>query len=145
MFEDLNFRVAKHSDIEWLVKLRIKTMSAYLLAAHEYLSEEEQRARVVQDFESIQIILRNSMDIGMLKVVKHPSNWKLVQIQLQPESQGSGIGRYILEQLIEETRAKAVSLSLSVLKVNPAKHLYDRLGFYVVKEKNESYEMQIDP
>jgi ribosomal protein S18 acetylase RimI-like enzyme len=37
------------------------------------------------------------------------------------------------------------SVSLRVLKVNPAKALYDRLGFIVVGEDAATYEMRARP
>ncbi len=61
-------RAAQQADFEWLLDLRLRTMSEYLIASQEVLSLEEQRARVRQDFDSIRIIRRDGADVGMLKV-----------------------------------------------------------------------------
>ena len=145
MAEEISFRPASDSDFAWLLKLRITTMSDYLIASHEHLSLDDQRARVQQDFDAIQIISSDGHDIGMLKLLKQQEFWTVVQVQLLPEWQGQGIGFKILSDILSDAAAAQVSVKLSVLKVNPAKHLYDRLGFKVIEEKGHSYEMRIDP
>ncbi|WP_428715081.1 GNAT family N-acetyltransferase [Uliginosibacterium sediminicola] len=64
-------------------------------------------------------------------------------IFLRPEFQGLGVGSALLAQ--EANRAKIVNkhLVLKVIKINPAKRLYDRLGFKVVKEDDATYHMQL--
>ena len=94
-----------------------------------------------QDFDSIRIVVAGAGDVGMVKAVREPREWQIVQIQLLPEYQGRGIGRQVIEDLQREARSSGVPLKLSVLKVNPAKRLYERLGFVVVQEKATSFEM----
>ena len=137
-------RPAALADVEWLTRLRIRTMGPHLEAAGDVIALGEQRARVVQDFECIQVVERSGEAIGMLKVVKAQEQWKLVQIQLEPAYQGLGIGGMIVSQLLDDARQAHAPVTLTVLKVNPAKRLYDRLGFRVVAEKERSYEMRAD-
>ena len=53
-------------------------------------------------------------------------------IALLPAYRGKGIGTALLKRLFEETKGKYQALSLSVSPNNPAKRLYERLGFRVV-------------
>ncbi len=138
------FRHVNGGDIEWLLKLRLSTMGGYIEASGQQLIIEEQRARLLEDFESIKIVTVHDSDIGMLKVVRNPEEWKLVQIQIFPRFQGSGLGTSIVNALVAEALGKHVPLTLSVLKVNPAKSFYDRLGFHIIEEKELSYKMGID-
>ena len=140
---DFSRRPASPDDVDWLVELRIETMDGYLRESGEVLSPADQHARVVQDFDSIRILVVEGEDAGMIKTVKHEDRWHLVQIQVQPAQQGKGIGARVIEQLINEARAATVPVLLSVLKVNPAKRLYERLGFQVVEERDKSYRMRI--
>ena len=71
--------------------------------------------------------------------------WHLVQIQLLPAEQNSGYGTQVLRSVIEKANAAGMLLKLSVLKVNPAKHLYERLGFTVQSESEHSYRMALQP
>jgi ribosomal protein S18 acetylase RimI-like enzyme len=118
------------------------TMGPHLAAAGETVSCAEQRARVEQDFECIRVVLADDARIGMTKVVRTPERWRLVQIQLLPEWQGRGIGGRLVGALLEEARRAGVPVVLNVLKVNPARRLYERLGFRVVGERDRSFEMQ---
>lgn len=54
--ETLNFRPATSTDTGWLVNLRVETMSEYLRAAHEHLTHEDQKARVLQDFDTMDVL-----------------------------------------------------------------------------------------
>ncbi len=59
-------------------------------------------------------------------------------VALLPESRGQGIGRILLERLLEEARSQYDGVSLAVAKGNPAERLYRRLGFTPVGEDEDS-------
>ena len=142
---DVSFRSATTDDVDWLVDLRVRTMGPHLEAAGEVVSAGEQRARVIHDFGCIRIVSSRAERIGMVKVVKTPGQWRLVQIQLVPEQQGNGIGGRIVAELLRDARHENIPVLLSVLKVNPARRLYGRLGFNVVGETERSFVMRADP
>jgi ribosomal protein S18 acetylase RimI-like enzyme len=56
---------------------------------------------------------------------------------------GLGVGTRIITDLIAEAKDNGACVVLSVLKVNPAKRLYDRLGLCVISETSQAYEMRI--
>ncbi|WP_445369300.1 GNAT family N-acetyltransferase [Methylomonas sp. BW4-1] len=62
---------------------------------------------------------------------------------LLPEFQRRGIGSTLLAQ--EALRAKNLNkkLVLDVIKINPAKRLYDRMGFRVIGEDRALYHMEL--
>ena len=55
-------------------------------------------------------------------------------IAVIPDALGQGIGSQLLSQLLEEARALHPGIVLSVRAQNPAKQLYERLGFSVMAE-----------
>jgi len=55
-------------------------------------------------------------------------------IALLPECRGRGVGTALLERLFEILSCRYHSVSLSVERGNPAKRLYERLGFKLVRE-----------
>lgn len=137
-------RAAADSDVDWLLELRLTTMADYIERSGETLSMDDQRARVLADFDSVRIVLLASDPVGMIKIVREPDVWRLVQIQFRPEHQGRGLGALLIRQLLQEATRARVPVTLSVLKVNPAKRLYDRLGFRVTGESPGSYQMRFD-
>jgi ribosomal protein S18 acetylase RimI-like enzyme len=140
-----SFRQAVEADVPFLLLLRERTMVTHQLASGVPHSAEERERRVRARFDSAQIILLSGEPIGMLKVIREGAVWELLQIQLTPERQGAGWGTRIVRGLIADARRAGVPLRLSVLRANPARHLYERLGFIVAEEGPHSYEMQLSP
>ena len=54
-------------------------------------------------------------------------------IAVLPEQIGQGVGGRLLTQLLEDARAVHPAVVLSVRETNPARRLYERLGFVVVE------------
>lgn len=136
-----SLRTATKADIPLLLTVRGQTMSEYLLASGVEPTEEDQIQRVLARFDCAQIILLANQPIGLLKIVRDGKQWELVQIQIVPEKQGGGIGTQLVQKLLSDAVATKASVSLSVLKANPARRLYERLGFRIVKDKGHAYEM----
>ena len=58
-----------------------------------------------------------------------------LSIALLPEYRGRGVGTQLLERMIDEARQQhpaLAALSLSVSRDNPARRLYERLGFIAI-------------
>jgi GNAT superfamily N-acetyltransferase len=62
---------------------------------------------------------------------------------LQPRFQGLGVGSALLAHEASRARNAQKLLTLKVIKINPAKGLYDRQGFKVVGEDHATYHMQL--
>lgn len=134
-------RQAVEEDIPFLLDLRRQTMSGHLVASGVVSAEEEYLARVCAQYECAQVVMQGNQPVGLLKVSREGLNWELIQVQLIPSLQGQGFGQEIIQSLVGEARREGASLRLSVLKANPARRLYERLGFTVVLEKAHAFEM----
>jgi ribosomal protein S18 acetylase RimI-like enzyme len=66
---------------------------------------------------------------GRLYVHRGPSDIRIMDIALAPGFRGRGIGTSLLRGLMEEADASGRKLSIHVEMNNPARSLYDRLGF----------------
>ena len=140
----VNFELksATIEDVPWLLELRSQTMSGYLQESGLSISKSSLKDRVLYRFDLTQIIHRATQHLGMLKIDPGPDFWTLIQIQIVPEFQGEGIATRLIEQLLSAAHESSVSVRLSVLKTNPARSLYEQLGFVVISEDEHSYEMQ---
>ncbi len=138
---EISFRKAAEGDVPFLLLLRERTLVPHQIASGVVPSEEERERRVRADFEVAQIILLAGEPVGLLKVARAGSMWHLLQIQLTPARQGAGWGTQIIQGVIAEARQAGASLKLNVLRANPARHLYERLGFVVSAEGPHFYEM----
>jgi GNAT superfamily N-acetyltransferase len=84
---------------------------------------------------SFQIIEHNGAAAGRLLVLREDDKIHVIDIALMPEHRGAGIGTKFLRELQTEAKAAGKPLSIHVERFNPARHLYDRLGFQQVEDK----------
>jgi GNAT superfamily N-acetyltransferase len=127
-------RPANQDDVPFLLKLRGQTMNPHLLASGLIPSVEEDMRRVLLRLDCAEVILLANEPVGLLKVSRDGMDWDLIQIQLAPSLQGQGFGAQLIQSVISEARDAGASLKLDVLKANPARRLYERLGFTVIAD-----------
>jgi ribosomal protein S18 acetylase RimI-like enzyme len=70
---------------------------------------------------------------------------QLVHLYIAKDYQRRGFGTQLLKKLFVEAREANLPICLRVLAVNPAKRLYERLGFVVVETTAERYFMEWHP
>lgn len=141
----LTFRQAGEADVEFLIGLRRLTMWAHFENSGLVINQDEQLQRVLYRLDCAHILTKNGADIGLFKVVREADPWELTQIQLLPRYQGQGIGAALIRSLLDEASVAGKRVHLDVLRANPARRLYERLGFRVVAEDTHSYLMRFDP
>jgi ribosomal protein S18 acetylase RimI-like enzyme len=71
---------------------------------------------------------------GRLYVYRGEDDIRIMDIAVAPAFRGRGIGTGLVEALMAEARASGRTLSIHVEAQNPARSLYDRLGFMPVGE-----------
>ncbi|WP_282167450.1 GNAT family N-acetyltransferase [Shewanella japonica] len=140
---NLALRKAEEIDLDYLLQLRRITMDDYLSQEGVDISEKEHVFRIKFNFSDARIILVNGVKAGLFKAsyTAHNSQWYIYQVQIHPSYQGLGIGSKLIAELCQQAQKDNLSVGLSVLKSNPAKNLYDRLGFTVTGSNNSEYEM----
>lgn len=82
-----------------------------------------------------QIVVAGGEDIGRLYVDRAREEIRLMEITLLPEYRGQGIGGRLVRALMDEAAASDRKVALHVEMDNPARHLYERLGFRPVKDQ----------
>jgi ribosomal protein S18 acetylase RimI-like enzyme len=92
-----------------------------------------------------QLILIDDQPAGRILVFRDKDSQRLVDIALLPEYRNRGIGTQLLRDLIGNCENEGLPLRLHVTKINPARHLYERLGFVVTGEDGMYYEMEKKP
>ena len=94
---------------------------------------------------SFQIILLDDAPAGRIYVFYGPSEIRLMDIALLPPHRGLGIGRSIIENLLQEAARLDKPVTLHVERFNPALRLYQRLGFQVIEDQGVNFQMQWKP
>jgi len=75
------------------------------------------------------IVLIDDEPAGRLYVDRRPDEFRVVDISLLPEYRGRGAGSALFAALFAEATAAGLPVRIHVESFNPARRLYDRLGF----------------
>jgi ribosomal protein S18 acetylase RimI-like enzyme len=89
------------------------------------------------------VILRAGVECGWLQIVEGEDAVYLSQLFILPEHQRRGTGSAVLASLLAQWRAGGKAVRLGVLKNNPARRLYERVGFKVIAEEERRLEMEL--
>ena len=75
------------------------------------------------------IVVLDGADIGRLLVEHRDEDLRLMDMGLLPEFRGRGIGTDLVNSIIKRAETIGLPAILHVESFNPAKRLYERLGF----------------
>lgn len=91
------------------------------------------------------VILDGDEPVGRLYVDRWEREIRIMDIALLPHARGRGIGTVLIGELIDEAERSGKALSIHVEMENPARSLYDRLGFEPVEERGVYVLMRREP
>lgn len=124
------------------------------LCYHDYVealwgwNEADQRARFASFMaedgaeEMMAILLKDGQAIGMTNYeFSGADTLDICNICLLPQYRGKGIGGALLKQYIAQNTRPV--LKLQVYKNNPARRLYERMGFRTYEETDSHYRMKL--
>ncbi|GAA4109308.1 GNAT family N-acetyltransferase [Aquimarina addita] len=117
-------------------------MTNHLATAGLFLSKDEHLSRIALFFDTTFIIRIANKNAGMLKYVQNKEKTEIVQLQILPKYQGKGVGKYIVNYMIQKSLDLKSRLMLKVLKQNPAVRLYERCGFQIVDQDTHEFYME---
>ena len=142
----IGLRPGAPEDREYLWRLHCATMREYVDKTWGW-NEAWQRRRFDENFDPLplRIIEKEGEPIGYISVQRPGHEIFLAVIEIAPEHQNQGIASQLIQELLDESDRSYLPLKLSVLKVNPARRLYERLGFKCTGETPTHYLMRRDP
>lgn len=91
------------------------------------------------------LVLVDGAPAGRLYVARWPEDIRIVDIALTPEHRGAGFGTRMIRELFAEGDASGRKVSIHVEIFNPARRLYERLGFVQAGEHGVYLLMERHP
>jgi ribosomal protein S18 acetylase RimI-like enzyme len=82
-----------------------------------------------------EVIERDDRPVGRLIVDRGDDAIRIVDIALVPEQRGAGLGGSLLRGLLDEAAASGRPVRIHVEHGNPARRLYERLGFDRIEDQ----------
>lgn len=121
--------------------------SAEQKAAFLSMQFEAQRAHYREHYPdaAFDVVVVDGEDAGRLYVGRFDGEIRVVDIALLPPFRGRGVGTALLRGLLDEARASGRKVVIHVEHQNPARTLYDRLGFLPVAEVGPYVRMEWTP
>jgi ribosomal protein S18 acetylase RimI-like enzyme len=145
--DSLTLRRANAEDAEFAFGVLKETTRDYAVAIWGTWWEEQSRRETVEQVTAgrTEIIEFNHVPIGVQLIDRPGTHIQLVQLYIAKEFQRRGFGSQLINNLFLEAKAANLPIRLRVLAVNPAKALYERLGFVVVETTKERLFMEWRP
>ncbi len=144
--DSVQLRSASSDDLEFLRTVHREAMRPHVERAWGAWDEASQRDRFTRstDPSTHQVIEVAGAAVGCQWIRRHADSIELVRLYLLPHAQNKGIGTLLVRRLLDEAREAGQPVRLRVLKVNPARDLYRRLGFTVTGETDTHYQMEAE-
>ncbi len=83
--------------------------------------------------------------LGRLYVDRGEKAWLVIDIALLPEHRGKGVGTRLLSEILGEAAPAGKPVQIYVERFNPARHLYDRLGFRQIADQGVYLLLEREP
>ena len=139
----LRLRAATPDDEGFVNGLTRSTMRPYVEATWTDDASRELYYRInAFDLETTRIVCEDQRAIGRLTVHRRNGDVSLDDMHVVPEMQNRGVGSWLLGTVIGEAGSLGLDVVLILLKTNPVKRLYERVGFEVYGEANGRYLMR---
>ncbi|HVU24591.1 MAG TPA: GNAT family N-acetyltransferase [Opitutus sp.] len=125
-------RPATAADYPWLWALKRTTMRRYVEQTWGAWDDDAQEKFFRRSYSpaTIQVVMADGREAGLLHVEHEPDEIFLANIQVVPGLQNAGLGTAVIQSLLEAAQRLHRPVRLQVLKVNTAaQRLYKRLGF----------------
>lgn len=140
----ITLRDAAADDVEFLFSLLRASLGPYVVQTFGPWDDAEQRTRFLEttDPATHRIVEQDGRPVGCLAVRRLPDEVRLNRVLLLPEVQNRGIGTQLVREVVAKARAAGLPVRLRVFRVNPARRLYERLGFVATGETDTHVLME---
>lgn len=91
------------------------------------------------------LVIAHGAVAGRLYVARWPAEIRIIDIALLPSFRRQGIGATLLQQLLDEGDQAGQRISIHVEISNPARRLYEKLGFSKAEDLGLYWRMEREP
>src|SRR5215510_992498 len=148
----ISLRPVQRDDEEFLFELFCQTMDEGLMTFNTAQREAILRLQFNAQHETYkaefpnadhQIILLDVQAIGRVMVERTCTEHRIVDIALLRDYRSGGIGTVLIRELLDEAALAGKPFRSSVVRSNPALHLYQRLGFKLTGETPSHFLLEV--
>ena len=144
---NIEFRNCKYADVDFILKLKELCFKWYIEIIYGWdinIQREKTIRELDKHIKDMRIIKSENKDIGVTTFYKNEDTYVIGLIIIHPDYQNKGIATNILNEYIEIAKNENKKIIIKTYKKNPAKKLYERLGFELYNEDETHVHMCID-
>ncbi len=134
-----NLRVCTKDDIYFIFELKKLCLKWYIDKIYGW-DDLTQLNKTKEEFDKLyqymKIIIVDGKDIGITTFIKRDNFYNIGLLMIHPDYQNKKIATNILNNYISIAKNDNKRLVLKTYKYNPARRLYERLGFKIYDEDN---------
>ena len=145
MVQDLTLHPAQPVDFAFCQRTYFDSMASIIETLKLDMSRQRESFRQQWQLPEVRIITIAGNDVGWLQSALANDAIFLAQLYLDGRSQRQGIGSRVMRAVIDEAAYEGKAVTLGVMKINPARRLYERLGFSVTHEDQYKFYMRREP
>ena len=138
---EVELRPWTRDDLDWGFEVHRQALGPYVAATWGWDDAEQRVAWEQRAAIGRQAVLVDGQRAGFFNAAERDDGFWISNIELLPEFQCRGIGTRLLQGVLDRADDAGKPVGLRVLRVNPARKLYERLGFAVVSEDDTHYYM----
>jgi GNAT superfamily N-acetyltransferase len=137
-------RTATAEDARFAYLVRETTMREYVVSTWGEWVPGQVREQIDQDIRErrLKVVEIGAQAAGVMRVDELATHIHVDQLFLLPAHQRQGVGETLVRGILETAMRKRIPVRLWVLRVNPARRLYERLGFTVIEETPASLHLE---
>jgi ribosomal protein S18 acetylase RimI-like enzyme len=142
-----SLRPSSSADRAYVEHVYFETQRWIIEALFGWRGDDVEQAKFAEfyDQSNSAIIVADGKVVGWMTVIRQPDHIELASIYLQADRQRKGIGTALIRNLMREASEGGREIRLSTAIINPARSLYARLGFVVVREEHHKVHMTWPP
>jgi ribosomal protein S18 acetylase RimI-like enzyme len=141
----VELRAALSEDFDYCQRIYFSEMKWIIEELRLDRASQETSFRQQWNLAEVSIIVVDGTDTGWLQTIMEEDALFLGQIFVDRPFQRKGIGTEVMKRLIADANRADKAVRLSVAKINPARGLYERLGFQITHEDDRKLYMTRDP
>ena len=145
--EEIEFRECKYDDAEFILNLKELCIKWYIEIIYGW-DINVQREKTIHELDKhkqdMRIIIVDNMDVGVTTFYEEDGKYVVGLIMVHPDCQGRKIGTKIINNYIDIAKSENKEILIKTYKYNPAKKLYERLGFKQYDEDDTHVYLKIE-
>ena len=139
-------RNCKYDDLEFILKLKELGLKWYIEIIYGWdidVQREKTKKELDRFIDNMKIIQVDNKDIGVTTFFKEKEYYCVGLTIVHPDYQNKGIASDIIKKYINTAKEDNIKIIIKTYKENPAKNLYEKLGFKKYDEDDTHIYLEI--